>query len=99
MIKEKINICDLCIKRIANRKCEICERDCCDGCLASPYLSIKRMKLFEYPICRECSRRLNLTNIELDITQEVKDSLKKQITEQLNKAMILSALENENENE
>jgi len=95
MIKEKINICDLCEKRISTHKCQICEKDCCDGCLASPYLSIKRMKLFEYPICRECSRRLNLTDIELNITQEVKDSLKEQITKQISDAMLLSALEGE----
>ena len=95
MIKEKINICDLCEKRISHIKCEICEKDCCPTCLASPYLSIKRMKLFEYPICKECSTKLNLANIELNITQEVKDSLKTQITEQINKAMLLSALEEE----
>ena len=97
MLKEKINICDLCEKRISNLKCEICEKDCCVGCLSSPYLSIKRMKLFEYPICKECSTKLNLTNVDLDITQDIKDSLKQQITEQINKAMLLSALEGEEE--
>jgi len=57
------------------------------------------MRLFDYPICRECAKKLNLTKIELSITDELKNEMKKQISKQIHNALLLSALENKEESD
>ena len=99
MIQEQVIICDECKSKIAKYKCELCDRDCCSSCLSSPYLTAKGMRLFDYPICRECAKKLNLTKIELSITDELKNEMKKQISKQIHNALLLSALENKEESD
>ena len=99
MIQEKVLICDECKSKIAKYKCEVCDKDCCNSCLSSPYLTAKGMKLFVYPICRNCGVKINLTKIEFSFSKELEDEMKTQIKQQINNFLLLATLENKEETE
>lgn len=78
-MKKEVNVCDVCKKEIAVKKCEVCEKDLCSDCFQS-------IDYGEDTILVVCDRCVNLS---LDTDEEFKKFLIERlkrvaITENLN---------------
>lgn len=95
MEQEKINICDRCHTRVSTRKCFICGSDLCNYCgIKTDYFigyGINLKYILDY--CSVCSLKLKHI-IEKEEKEEgvILDSLKKCLTDDLTKRLVLWGL-------
>lgn len=77
-MKQEIAICDVCKKTVADRKCSICEKDCCDNPLCGRDVNIQYgtgVVLATMYRCHECGKRLRRGDYDDVIDNEMQQKI------------------------
>lgn len=70
-MKKEVIICDICNKTLAKRKCEICNKDFCEGCGTEWKIKLSYHNGFFTDLCKNCAN----TKFDKEVIEKIKEKM------------------------
>ena len=98
MKKSEVNICDICRRVIANKTCEICDKDICENCEDDMAIGLANGGVLFYIIsCKNCSNKLEHGKLKKYFEDEPHTKIRKNMLKVFRNAIIVENLQDNEE--
>ena len=96
MKKSEVNICDICRRVIAEKKCEICDKDICENCEDDMAIGLANGGiLFKVISCKNCSNKLEKSKMKQYFDEKPHHELRRGIIKLFRTAMVVENLQDD----
>lgn len=88
-MKKEVEICDECSKKVAEKKCEICEKDLCSECADQIDFMVESQEIMGFMVCSSCAESIDNGQ---SLSKQFDDAARKDFIQKMKNAIMLDNL-------